>query len=119
MKIFKFILSLLITLALGYTLSIKLGSAPPLGIFLSPTVGFWQNSEPIDTEFDTHLDIEGLTDQVSVTYDKSMFPHIFAKNNHDLYFAQGYITAKDRLWQMEFQTHAAAGRLSEILGVNE
>ncbi|HUM46563.1 MAG TPA: penicillin acylase family protein, partial [Chitinophagales bacterium] len=43
-------------------------------------------------------------------------PHIFAGNNHDLYLAQGYIHAKYRLWQMEFQTHAAAGRISEIIG---
>jgi penicillin amidase len=45
-----------------------------------------------------------------------MVPHIFAQNNHDLYFAQGYVTAMHRLWQMEFQTHAAAGRISEIVG---
>ncbi len=116
MKTFKFVLSLLITLALGYALSIKLGSAPPLGNFLAPAIGFWQNGETSDTQISEHLDLEGLTDNVSVTYDKRLFPHIFAKNNHDLYFAQGYITAKDRLWQMEFQTHAAAGRLSEIVG---
>ncbi|VAW27660.1 putative penicillin acylase [hydrothermal vent metagenome] len=116
MKTFKFIISLIITLGLGYALSIKLGSAPPLGNFLSPSVGFWQNGEPYISEFNKHLDIKGLTANVSVTYDESMFPHIFAENNHDLYFAQGYITAKDRLWQMEFQTHAAAGRLSEIVG---
>ena len=45
-----------------------------------------------------------------------MIPHVFAKNDNDLYKAQGYLTAKHRLWQLEFQTHAAAGRLSEILG---
>src|SRR5690606_37653864 len=38
-----------------------------------------------------------------------------AQNNEDLYLAQGYITAMHRLWQMEFQTHAAAGRVSEIV----
>jgi penicillin amidase len=41
---------------------------------------------------------------------------VFAKNDDDLYLAQGYITAANRLWQMEFQTHAAAGRISEIIG---
>jgi len=119
MKAFKFIFSLVITLGLGYALSTKLGPAPPLGNFLSPTFGFWQNGESIDADFSKQLDLEGLKEAVSITYDESMFPHIFAQNNHDLYFAQGYVTAKDRLWQMEFQTHAAAGRLSEILGVNE
>lgn len=116
MKIFKFLISLFITIGLGCALSIKLGPAPPLGNFLSPTTGFWQNSEPQDLSIPLELTIEGLADKVSVTYDKSLFPHIFAENNHDLYFAQGFVTAKDRLWQMEFQTYAAAGRLSEIVG---
>ena len=60
--------------------------------------------------------IPGLIEKVAVLYDKHMIPHVFAKNNHDLYKAQGYLTAKHRLWQLEFQTYAAAGRLSEILG---
>lgn len=116
MKIFKFLILLFITIGLVYTLSIKLGPAPPLGNFISPSVGFWQNSENKESNISSKLIIEGLTDKVSVTYDKNLFPHIFAENNHDLYFAQGYVTAKDRLWQMEFQTYAAAGRLSEIVG---
>ena len=51
-----------------------------------------------------------------IIIDENHIPHIFAKNDNDLCFAQGYITAFDRLWQMEFQTMAAAGRLSEIIG---
>src|SRR5690606_981355 len=43
-------------------------------------------------------------------------PHVFAGHDYALYFAQGYITAKDRLWQMDFQTRYAAGRLSEVVG---
>jgi penicillin G amidase len=46
-------------------------------------------------------------------------PHIFAENDEDAFYVQGYIHAKFRLWQMEFQTHAAAGRISEILGNDE
>ncbi|MGY0038208.1 penicillin acylase family protein [Pedobacter sp. NJ-S-72] len=45
-----------------------------------------------------------------------MIPHIFAKNDHDVYYTQGYITAMNRLWQMDFQTRYAAGRLSEVVG---
>ena len=116
MKTFKFIFSLLLTIALGYALNTKLGSAPPLGNFLSPFTGFWQNAKEANTPIAKNLTVEGINSAVSVTYDKHHFPHIFANNNHDLYFAQGYVTAKDRLWQMEFQTHAAAGRLSEIVG---
>ena len=60
--------------------------------------------------------LAGLLEPVTVLYDERRVPHIFAQNDRDLYFAQGYITARDRLWQMEFQTTAAAGRLAEILG---
>ncbi len=60
--------------------------------------------------------IHGLTDKVTVHYDAQFIPHVFAQNELDLYRAQGYITAKHRLWQMEFQTHSAAGRISEIIG---
>jgi penicillin amidase len=38
------------------------------------------------------------------------------RNNYDLYYAQGYVTAIHRLWQMELQTHFAAGRVSEVIG---
>ena len=45
-----------------------------------------------------------------------MVPHIQAQNDYDLYFAQGYIHAYFRLWQMDLQTRAAAGKVSELLG---
>ena len=53
---------------------------------------------------------------MTIYYDSALVPHIYAANDEDLYAAQGYITAKNRLWQMEFQTHAAGGRISEIVG---
>ncbi len=62
------------------------------------------------------IKIDGLSDEVTVHYDDLLIPHVFAQNESDLYKAQGYITAKHRLWQMEFQTYAAAGRISEIIG---
>ena len=48
--------------------------------------------------------------------DERLVPHVFAQNEQDLFFIQGYLHAKFRLWQMEFQTYAAAGRISELLG---
>ena len=114
MKYFKFLISLLITLAVFYALNTKLGSIPPLGKFLDPTQGIWQNEK--DESITGSTQIDGLVDEVTVHYDQKLIPHIFAKNESDLYRAQGYITAKHRLWQMEFQTYAAAGRLSEIVG---
>ncbi|NOT76647.1 MAG: penicillin acylase family protein [Cyclobacteriaceae bacterium] len=118
MKIVKVAVPLIITLALAYALnrSWNFGSPiPPLGKFLDPFHGFWQNAEP-SKPVDRNLSITGLTAPVSVLYDSVRIPHIFAKDDNDLYTAQGFVTASDRLWQMEFQTHAAAGRVSEIVG---
>jgi penicillin amidase len=57
-----------------------------------------------------------MNSAVSVIYDERDVPHIFAENDYDLYFAQGYVVARDRLFQMELQARNAAGRLSEWLG---
>ena len=43
-------------------------------------------------------------------------PHIYARNDHDLMFAQGFAHALDRLWQMDLQRRLVAGRLSEVMG---
>lgn len=118
MKYFKTIASLAITASLCYALNRGWGSAPAFGRFLSPFTGFWVNGEkPLsDKPLEGSLQLIGLQDEVTVAYDELGIPHIFANNDHDLYMAQGYVTAKDRLWQMEFQTHYAAGRLTEIVG---
>lgn len=119
MKVGKFFTSLAITLLLIYLMNhgwtIGSVSTPPLGKFLDPFHGFWQNVEPTGYQGKKQLVIPGLTAPVTVVYDSLLIPHIFARNNDDLYLAQGYITAMHRLWQMEFQTHAAAGRVSEIV----
>jgi penicillin amidase len=114
MKYIKLIGSFLLTLIIFYVFNTKLGSIPPIGKFLSPSQGVWQNEH--DEIITGNLQIDGLKDGVVVHYDDQLIPHLFAQNDLDLYRAQGYITAKHRLWQMEFQTFAAAGRLSEIIG---
>jgi penicillin amidase len=114
----KAIVALLFTVALVYALnrSWNFGKpVPPLGKFLDPFHGFWQNAESKDVK-SPEIVVSGLKDEVSIVYDSTLIPHIYAKNEADLFFAQGYITAKYRLWQMEFQTHAAAGRIAEIIG---
>lgn len=114
MKFLKFSLSLVFLVAIFYGFNTKFDSIPPIGKFLNPTYGIWQNDKSVNNI--NTLQIDGLTDEVTVHYDEHLIPHIFANNDKDLYRAQGYITAKHRLWQMEFQTHAAAGRLSELFG---
>ncbi len=118
MKGIKFIISLVITIALTYSLNRgwDFGNPiPPLGKFLDPFHGFWANAEP-EALPDYEIAIPGLQGKVSVVYDSLLIPHIFASNDDDLYKVMGYVTAQHRLWQMEFQTHAAAGRISEIIG---
>lgn len=118
MRIVPFLISAVVTAGLVYALNKKLGPAPPLGKFLSPQHGFWQNADPSDMDYNADLKLNGLKDDAEVYIDDRLVPHVFVKNETDAYFVQGYLHAKFRLWQMEFQTHAAAGRISEILGEN-
>jgi len=62
------------------------------------------------------LAVDGLQAPVEVVRDRWGVPHLFARNAHDLFFAQGFVHAQDRLWQMEFNRRVASGRLSEIFG---
>ncbi|SVA92987.1 uncharacterized protein METZ01_LOCUS145841, partial [marine metagenome] len=105
----------LFTILLIVILNTKIGNLPPLGKFLDPFHGYLALVKSDDL-MRLQIELPQLKSPVIVKFDKIRIPHIFAENNHDLYFAQGFIMASERLWQMEFQTHAAAGRLSEILG---
>ena len=116
MPLTKFIASAAITAIVVLVLNTRMGGFPAAGSFLSPFHGFWQNAETGSPPEDGKLRLKGLLEPVTVVYDHRRVPHLFAKNDRDLFFAQGYVTARDRLWQMEFQTAATAGRLAEILG---
>ncbi len=65
---------------------------------------------------DGTLAVAGLQAEVDVLRDEWGIPHIYADNTHDLFFAQGYVHAQDRFWQMDFWRHVSAGRLSEVAG---
>ncbi|WP_339753959.1 penicillin acylase family protein [Algoriphagus aquimarinus] len=116
MKYIGFIVVLTLTVALALSVSKQFGAIPPLAPLLDPYHGFWQNSFSEDELAEDKLELSNLGSEVKVVYDENLIPHIFATSQADLYRAQGYITAKHRLWQMEFQTMAAAGRISEIVG---
>ena len=66
---------------------------------------------PVDT-----LALPGLTAAVEVRRDRWGVPHIYARNQHDLFHAQGFVAAQDRLFQMEMWRRAGEGRLAEVLG---
>ncbi len=108
---------LVVAVALVYFFHHSWGILPPLGKVFNPFQGFLQNNEQHNHRFrNDDIFLSGIIDEVTVRYDDNAVPHIFAQNNHDLYFAQGYVIARDRLWQMEFYTLVAAGRLAEVVG---
>lgn len=110
------ILFIIIPIGIVFCLNHKWGDVPPLGKFLDPYGGFWENTEDVTVAAFDLTKTKGIHHQIDVVFDKNKVPHIFAQDNHDAYFAQGYITAQDRLWQMDFQTRFAAGRISEVVG---
>ena len=115
MKYLPFSLSLVAGFALIWVLSTRWGNIPPMGPFMDPDGGFWAQAER--QAFLNLMDqLPGLMDSVEVHFDERRVPHVFAKNDHDLYYMQGYLEARDRLFQMELQTYDAAGRLSEFIG---
>ncbi|PPL02120.1 penicillin acylase family protein [Parapedobacter indicus] len=116
MKLVRHLWPLLVALMLMYMFHRSWGVIPPLGKLFNPFVGFLQNAEQGSGIRDGEIVLAGLRGAVTVWYDDNAVPHIFAQNDDDLYFAQGYVIAKDRLWQMEFYSLVAAGRLTEVVG---
>ena len=67
-------------------------------------------------QIDGRIALSGMRDSVEVIRDRWGVPHIYARNIDDLFFAQGFVQAQDRLWQMEMYRRTFEGSLSEILG---
>lgn len=65
------------------------------------------------------INLSGLDGPVDVYRDTMGIPHIFASTTHDLFFAQGFIHAQDRFWQMDFWRHVGSGTLSEMFGADQ
>ena len=83
---------------------------PVLVIFISCNEG---------REYDNQIQIQGLLDEVEVIRDEAGINHIYASNQHDLFMAQGYCAARDRLFQFEIWRRQATGTVAEILGPRE
>ncbi len=86
-----------------------------LVIILGGGAGYWfiTRSHP---QTSGTLKLPGLQGKVEVIRDRNGVPHIYADSVDDLYMAQGYVHAQDRLWQMEFNRHVGLGRLAELFG---
>lgn len=116
MRIVPFLIASFITIVLIIAFNTRWLLPAPLGSLLSPQHGLWQNAEPVDAGFNATLHLNGLKGTAEVYLDDRLVPHVFAENDEDVFYVQGYLHAKFRLWQMDFQVRAAGGRLSEILG---
>jgi penicillin amidase len=73
---------------------------------------------PLVAQVTGTLQLTGLTAAVRVVRDRSGVPHIYAQSQDDLFFAQGFVQAQDRLFQMDLWRRSVQGRLSEVLGPN-
>ena len=91
------------------------GPVPPLAPLLDPINGAW-GAARVDRSTDLEATIPNLSAPVSVWYDRRDVPHIFAETEADAIRALGYVVARDRLFQLEAQTRAASGRLTEWAG---
>jgi penicillin amidase len=87
-----------------------------LSIFFILTFAVLLASPAALTEQQQAIKIKGLKDRVTITRDERGIPYVEAKSDEDLYFAQGYVTAQDRLWQMDLVRRTARGELAEMLG---
>ena len=95
-----------------------IGAGPPLGSLLDPAHGIWAVVRTAELPRHADLRMAGLKDSVAVTYDDRGVPHIFAQHEDDLMRAFGFVVARDRLFQLELQTRAVAGTLSELVGAS-
>lgn len=74
------------------------------------------SSNPAGPATDGQIDLAGLHSPVKVTYDSHHVPHIIAQNDDDLWFAVGWVQARERLFQMDILRRMASGRMCELLG---
>jgi len=65
------------------------------------------------------LALTGLQAQVTVQRDDRGIPTVTADNSHDLFFAQGFVHAQDRFWEMDFRRHVTSGRVAELFGSSQ
>lgn len=96
-------------------LLIAVNYATPLGSILNPNGGVWVNAGDIQIGNSTFT-LPGLQSNVKVIQDSEGVFHIYASNNHDLFYALGFVQAKERLWQMDIFRRAAIGQLAPVLG---
>jgi len=112
----RFLAAALTLILLIVGLQSRIGPLPPLGPLLDPVHGVWGVARTAVPPKDATIEIPGLGGPVEVVVDSRGVPHVFATTETDAYRAQGYLVARDRLFQLDLQTRATAGRLTEWVG---
>ncbi len=114
----RVVISFLMTIIVFLGLSASISLLPPFGDLIHPSGILWNSAKTADPNGEFTLEFESpyLKNPVSIYYDEWGVPHIYAKTKTDLYFAIGYVQAKDRLFQLDFQHRLMYGKLSEIIG---
>jgi penicillin amidase len=102
------------TLFLNGNIHIPNNPLPPVGKLLDPHNGIWATQE-YESSFSIK-NINKTSGHTEVKYDEHHIPHLYSNDIHSLLYAQGFIEARDRLFQMQFLKAAAAGELSELFG---
>ena len=97
-------------------LAAALAFAAALGFQSPPATDPHALAKAALAQIDGGLEVPGLRAPVTVVRDTWGVPHISAQSADDLFFAQGYVMAQDRLWQMEMWRREAEGRMAEIAG---
>src|SRR5687768_15249621 len=90
------------------------GYARPAETIVQPT--FEQLAKESLAAIDGRVAARGLKAEVEVLRDEWGVPHIYARSVDDLFFAQGFVVAQDRLWQMEIWRRTGEGRVAELVG---
>lgn len=118
----KLLLSMASLLALTTTclaLGLSLQGLSPLGRLISPSFGLWRHQPTEISDVSLRLS-KALSDaglpSVQIEFDENEVPHLKSESDSSLYFAQGFVTAYFRLWQMDFLSRITAGRVAELLG---
>lgn len=106
----------ILTAALLWVLHYAPSGIAPLVNLLDPVRGLYHNARIAEHASNDEVVIPTLSGPVNVERDERGVPHIFAGEDRDAILALGYVTAQDRLFQMDFISRVAAGRLSEIFG---